>query len=77
MFDGDEQPRDLIAMGGEAATQTMTNRHLKHIDLRQKPLERLIMESHELRQKPHSRLQSDNSLLSEVHSKEPEEPRVW
>lgn len=53
LFDGDEQPNDLTAMGGEAATISMSCRNI--VDLDQKYSQEERVELHEL----HSRQYSD------------------
>jgi hypothetical protein len=76
LFDGDEQPQDLVAMGGDAATQTMTNRHVRLFDLERKPSQKKIVEFHELR----LRRQSEDFSIFGVLSKEPGDPitpRGW
>lgn len=54
MFDGDEQPHDLITMGGEAATMSMSHRNI--VDLDQKYSQEERVELHELHPRPHSDL---------------------
>ena len=73
LFDGDEQPQDLVAMGGDAATQTITNRHLRLFELERKPSQK---EFHESRPRP----QSKDFSIFEVLSKKPGDPitpRGW
>ncbi|THH33177.1 hypothetical protein EUX98_g973 [Antrodiella citrinella] len=36
LFDGEEQPQDLVQLGGEAATQTMTRANIAKLQLRQR-----------------------------------------
>ncbi|KAF9468077.1 general substrate transporter [Collybia nuda] len=53
MFDGDEQPHDLIAMGGDAATMSMSRRNVVELDHKYSQKEELEL------QELHSRPDSD------------------
>jgi hypothetical protein len=75
LFDGDEQPRDLIAMGGDAATQTMTNRHLRVIDRERRYSQKGTVELYELKSRPQYNSQSGDFVLTEVVSDL--KPRAW
>ncbi|RDB26139.1 Lactose permease [Hypsizygus marmoreus] len=54
LFDGDQPPQDLLAMGGEAATMTMEARNIAELDRNTSKKER--SEFHELKSRPHSHL---------------------
>lgn len=79
LFDGDQQPRDLIAMGGDAATQTMRIRSIGSLGLKKRS-QKENLELHELKTSSWSRSQSGDLSLDEIITSRDKEycvPREW
>lgn len=73
LFDGDEQPQDLIAMGGEAATMTMTMSRGGALQERRS----LVNISEEIEDSPNSstRKSLDTDHFQEFHEMQPRPSR--